>query len=55
MLKKITFKIETIIHILHLVQPNFFMSAIDITDAFLKEPKKCNQIYLKFLFGNKTY
>ena len=38
--EKITFKIETIIHILHLVQPNFFMSAIDITDAFLKVPTK---------------
>ena len=52
--EKICFKMETLQHILHLIEPNFWMSSIDICDAFLGIPVlAAHQIYLKFEFNGE--
>ena len=48
---KTKFKMETLQHILHLVQPQMWMTSIDLQDTFLVIPiQGCHQGYLRFTF-----
>ena len=52
----ISFKMETLQHILHMVHFGWYMTSIDITDAFLTVPvKKAHRILLKFVFEGNVY
>ena len=53
---KISFKMETLQHILQLVHKNWFMTSIDLVDAYLVVPIRIqDQILLKFLFKGIIY
>ena len=53
---KLSFKMETLQHILSMVTPNMYMMNIDIVDAYLVVPMSMNSsCYLKFSFQGKIF
>ena len=54
--KHISFKMETLHHIMQMVEFGWHMTSIDIKDAFLTVPvKERHRILLKFMFEGKVY
>ena len=52
--EKMTFKMETLQHILSMIEPNMYQSCVDLQDAFLTVPiLRCHCLYLKFMLDGK--